>query len=329
MKFFITGGCGFIACNLIKHLAGKGHSFTVYDNYKTGKPKDLEYTGLPYKEINSEEKRWKQNEIQVIHGDIMDTALLADAMKDAEVVIHFAANTGVLPSVQDPVGDCHTNVIGTLNALEACRMNNVKRFVFASSGAPVGDENPPPIHEKLPPRPVSPYGASKLAGEGYCSAYYRSFDIDTVALRFGNVYGPGSSHKGSVVAKFIKRVMNGEVIEIYGDGRQTRDFIFIDDLLEAVYKAATVENIGGEIFQVATSQETTVNELTQVLLNALKAEGIDNAKIENIESQKGEVQRNFSDTSKAQERLGWKASTNLIDGLMKTVRFFKSADINA
>ena len=157
--------------------------------------------------------------------------------------------------------------------LEAARKNSVKRFVFASSGAPVGECNPP-IHEELPCHPVSPYGASKLAGEGYCSAYYRTFGVETVALRFGNVYGPGSGHKNSVIAKFIKQAMNGEPLEIYGDGKQTRDFIYIDDLIEAIRLSATVERIGGNVFQIATNTETTVREMTNKLLPVLSEFGI-------------------------------------------------------
>ena len=133
----------------------------------------------------------------------------------------------------------------------------MKRFVFASSGAPVGEVKLP-IHEELAPHPVSPYGASKLAGEGYCSAYYRTYGLETVALRFGNVYGPGSTHKGSVVAKFIRQALAGETLEIYGDGTQTRDFIYVDDLIKAIWQASRVPNIGGEESQIATNRETTL-----------------------------------------------------------------------
>ncbi|MFA5371212.1 MAG: NAD-dependent epimerase/dehydratase family protein, partial [Sideroxydans sp.] len=190
-----------------------------------------------------------------------------------------------------------------------------------SSGAPAGEVEPP-IHEELPPHPVSPYGASKLAGEGYCSAYKRTFGIDTVMLRFGNVYGPGSVHKSSVVAKFVRRALAGEALEIYGDGTQTRDFIYIDDLIDAVLLAATVQGIGGEAFQIATSRETTVGEMAEKLVTSLKVVGVPDVRLVNAEIRLGDVKRNFSDTTKAKHRLGWQAKIELDEGLHKTVSYF-------
>ncbi|NNJ92202.1 MAG: NAD-dependent epimerase/dehydratase family protein, partial [Gammaproteobacteria bacterium] len=169
---------------------------------------------------------------------------------------------------------------------------------------------------------VSPYGASKLAGEGYCSAYAKSFGIDTVSLRFGNVYGPGSVHKSSVVAKFIRQALDAQTLEIYGDGTQTRDFIYIDDLIDAVLKAATVSGIGGEAFQIATNQETTVGEMTEQLVKILQECGVDEINVFNGETRVGDVKRNFSDTTKAKKRLGWQTVENLDTGLRKTVDYF-------
>ena len=150
-----------------------------------------------------------KNQVELIVGDIRDADKTLKVCKGIDVIVHLAANTGVGPSVEDPRTDMEANIIGTFNMLDAARQNKVKKFIFASSGAPIG-ECEPPIHEELAPHPVSPYGASKLAGEGYCSAYYRTFDVSTVALRFGNVYGPGSSHKSSVLAKFIRQALSGK-----------------------------------------------------------------------------------------------------------------------
>ena len=171
---------------------------------------------------------------------------------------------------------------------------------------------------------MSPYGASKLAGEGYCSAYYRTFNVETVALRFGNVYGPGSVHKASVVAKFIKRAIKGQTLEIYGDGGNTRDFIFIDDLLRAVILSAITPNIGGEIFQIATSKETSVSELVEKVVALLGINGVQDVRLLNTEPMLGDVRRNFSDTSKALNILGWAALVDLDVGLEKTIEYFLS-----
>ena len=202
--------------------------------------------------------------------------------------------------------------------LEAARENSIRNFVFASSGAPAGEVEPP-IHEEIVPKPVSPYGASKLAGEGYCSAYFRTFEINTVALRFGNVYGQGSGHKSSVVAKFINRALDQLPLEIYGDGSQTRDFIYIDDLVRAIHLGLTVERIGGEVFQIATSQETTVREITEIIVEAIENKGIAAPDVQFTEPRLGDVKRNFSDTRKAAEKLGWKATQNLAQGVAITL----------
>jgi UDP-glucose 4-epimerase len=260
--------------------------------------------------------------VELVVGDIRDEDLALRAAAGADVIVHFAANTGVMPSVEDPRGDCMSNVVGTLNYLEAARHAGVGRFIFASSGGTIVGDAEPPIHEEMPPHPVAPYGASKLAGEGYCSAYFRTFGVETVALRFGNVYGPLSGHKNSVVARFIKRATSGEVLEIYGDGTQTRDFIFVDDLIRAVRLASTIEGVGGEVFQIATSAETTVQELTDRLLPALAAAGIEGIEVRNAAARRGEVRRNFADTSKAEQRLGWKAEVGLDEGLRRTVEWF-------
>jgi UDP-glucose 4-epimerase len=255
-------------------------------------------------------------------GDIQDGDLALRAAEGADVIVHFAANTGVMPSVEDPRADCMSNVVGTLNYLEAARHNGVGRFVFASSGGTVIGEAEPPIHEEMVAHPVAPYGASKLAGEGYCSAYFQTFGIETVALRFGNVYGPLSGHKNSVVARFIKRAKDGEILEIYGDGTQTRDFIYVDDLIRAVRLSATTDGVGGEVFQIATSAETTVQELTDKLLPALTAAGLKDVEVRKTAARRGEVRRNYADTSKARRMLGWKAEIGLDEGLRRTVDWF-------
>ncbi len=322
MNWLITGGCGFLGTAMVRRLVAEGgHHIRVIDNLSVGTRDDLaavcEFIETPVSPLLP----LGGEGVQLIVGDILDDKLALYAGASTDIVIHLAANTGVAPSVEDPRMDCVTNVIGTLNYLESSRHNKVKRFVFASSGAPVGEVEPP-IHEEMAPHPVSPYGASKLAGEGYCSAYYRTYGVETVSLRFGNVYGPGSGHKSSVVAKFIRQAMNGLPLEIYGDGSQTRDFIYIDDLISAVWLAATMPGIGGETFQIATNSETSVREMLDTLAPTLRQHGITVPPVQYSEARLGDVKRNFSDTSKARSLLGWKVTTRLEDGLAQTVRHF-------
>src|SRR5215217_1912694 len=324
VNWLVTGGCGFIGTALIRSLMEEGgHAVRVVDNLSVGTREDLAAAG-DLVEVSSDGlgPMVSGEQLELVAGDIMDDDLALRAAGDAEVIVHFAANTGVMPSVEDPRGDCMSNVVGTLNYLEAARHSGVGRFIFASSGGTIVGEAEPPIHEEMPPHPVAPYGASKLAGEGYCSAYFRTFGVETVALRFGNVYGPLSGHKNSVVARFIKKAVEGEVLEIYGDGTQTRDFIYVDDLIRAVRLSATVDGVGGEIFQIATSAETTVQELTDRLLPALVAAGIEDIEVRKTAARRGEVRRNYADTSKAQRMLGWKAEVGLDEGLRCTVDWF-------
>jgi UDP-glucose 4-epimerase len=322
MRWLVTGGCGFIGRGLIADLVREGgHGVRVVDDLSAGTRADLAAVG-PFTEVAVATVGPVPPEgVELVVGDVRDESLAPRVAAGADVIVHLAANTGVQPSVEDPRADCLTNVIGTLNVLEAARATLGSRVVFASSGAPVG-EREPPIHEELAPRPASPYGASKLAGEGYCSAYWRSFGVPAVALRFGNVYGPLSGHKNSVVAKFIRAALEGEPWEIWGDGRQTRDFIYIDDLVRAIRRAAEVDGIGGEIFQIATSAETTVHELAEVLAATLARLGVPRAPIAHTPPKAGDVRRSFSDTSKAARVLGWKAETPLPVGLETTVRWF-------
>jgi UDP-glucose 4-epimerase len=255
----------------------------------------------------------------LIEGDIRDAETVYQCSKGVDKIVHLAANTGVPPSVDNPRLDMECNVMGTFNTLEAARLNGVKKFIFASSGAPAGEVEPP-IHEELPPHPVSPYGASKLAGEGYCSAYYRTFGIGTVCLRFGNIYGPRSKKKSSVVAKFVRQALNGETCVIFGDGKQTRDFLYIDDLIRAVMLCME-KDVDGETFQIASGMERTVGELADLLVKAMRSRGV-MMNIEHGSPRIGDVKRNFSDTSKAARMLGWKVKTDLKDGIEKTIDYF-------
>lgn len=322
MRWVVTGGCGFIGRNLIRILLQRSDvAVRVVDDLSVGTVEEFTAVHRAVRYPSVLGPGGPADRIELVIADVRDEISARQIVADADVVVHLAANTGVGPSIAEPRRDCLINVVGTLNYLEACRQAGVKRFVFASSGAPVGDCEPP-LHEELPAHPVSPYGASKLAGEAYCSAYKRSFGIDTVALRFGNCYGPFSGHKSSIVAKFIREARAGEAWEIYGDGQQTRDFIYVDDIADAILRGATVAGVGGEVFQIATSAETTVLELAQLLATVLRRRGIEPKELRHAAPRIGDVRRNFSDVGKARTRLGWTARMPLEVGLERTVDWF-------
>jgi UDP-glucose 4-epimerase len=325
MRWLVTGGCGFLGANLVRHLAAEGgHGIRIFDNLAVGTRSDLGPSVRLRETALAATVPIAADGVELVVGDILEGPAIARAAAGADIIVHFAANAGVARSVADPMFDGMTNVIGSLNCLEAARAHGIARFVFASSGAPIGEAEPP-IHEDLPPHPVSPYGASKLAGEAYCSAYARCFGIATVALRFGNVYGPGSGRKTSVVAAFIARAQAGLPLVVYGDGQQTRDFIYVDDLVRAVRLAAAADGVGGEVFQIATNRETSVAELVDVLVPILVRAGL-TPRVEYAAPRLGDVRRNFSDTSKAARMLGWRAEVGLRDGLGRTVDWFLAAE---
>ncbi len=306
----MTGGCGFIGSRLIRTLRRRGgHSIRVLDDLSVGTREALEEAS--------------GGEAELVVGSILDQDAARQACRGVDAVIHLAASAGVRQSVEDPIRDHRINSLGTLRMLEAARRAGATRFVFASSGAALGACEPP-IHERLAARPLTPYGAGKLAAEGYCCAYHGTFGLDTVCLRFGNVYGPGSGHKTSAVAKFIRLALAGEPIEVFGDGTQTRDFVYVEDLVDAVLRAATTDRIGGEVFQIATSRETSVLELVETLRSVLAERGVAEPRTRHGELPQGDTPRNFADTSKARERLGWRAQTDLAEGLGRTVDWFLS-----
>ncbi len=321
MKWLITGGCGFIGSNLIKNIFSNGaRDIRVIDNLSIGSPDFLQNT-YGFKLFHPNDDIQSINGLDIISGDILDKNLALRSTIGADIIVHLAANCGVEASIADPIFDCDANVKGTLNYLEAAKENKIKRFIFASSGAPAGNIIPP-IHEEIVPKPISPYGASKLSCEGYCSAYKHSFDIDTVVLRFSNVYGPMSFHKNSVVAKFTKEILEDKTLETYGDGKQTRDFIYVDDLVNAIIQSSKADKVGGEVFQIATNKETSINDIIKMLTLIFSEITSQDINVKKGEVRLGDMKRNFSDISKAKEVLKWEPRKHLNDGLKETVEYF-------
>jgi UDP-glucose 4-epimerase len=342
----ITGGCGFIGLNLLYHLASKGRyrRYVIVDNLSVGRVADVESAlgelgtwnveAGPARGKPAADCRWYRLErpgkggphicsVELHRHDIRNAQGLAEILAGSSAVVHLAAQTGVIPSLENPVQDMEQNVGGTLNVLEACRITGTPRFVFASSSAPLGEQEPP-IDESKVPRPLSPYGASKLAGEGYCSAYAGSFGLETVALRFSNVYGPRSTYKGSVVATFVKNILSDTPLTIYGSGGQTRDFIYVEDLCDAIDRALSVSDpkAFGSVFQIATFRETTVNELAERLKTIAEKAGLGPVRILYEAERTGEIKRSFSDISRAEGLLGYRPVYDLDKGLTKTWEWF-------
>jgi UDP-glucose 4-epimerase len=304
-KVLLTGGAGFIGCNLLVYLLERRDwGITVYDNLSTGSRQNFERVISRY-----------DSRVCFAEGDVRDFASLRKAVAGHFAVVHLAADTEVRKSISQPQAHIGANVEGTLNAIEAARQEGAEKFVFASSNAAVG-EQVPPINESMIARPLSPYGSAKLCGEALCSAYYHCYGLGTTALRFANAYGPYSDHKNSVVARFIRRAKAGQTLEIYGDGDQTRDFIYAGDIAQAIdlvvgYDAADGGPCG-EVFQIATGRETKITDLAAKISELA---GGNAQEAVHCPAVKGEIRQNFSDIGKARRVLGFVPKTDLEAGL--------------
>lgn len=302
-RILITGGSGFIGTNLVYYLIEKTDwEIVVLDNLTSGKKEYLE-------DIND-------SRFTFLKGDIRNLDDVKKAIINCDYVVNLAAQVGVVPSIKDPFYDFDVNVKGTLNLLDACNNNSrFNRFVQASSAAPLGNQEMPLNEEKIP-APLSPYGASKLACEGYCSAFSGAFNLKTVVLRFSNVYGPYCDHKKSVIPLFIGQILKNETLTIYGDGKQTRDFIHVNDICQGIYLSliSKFEN-NYNLFQLGTGKETSVNSLVDILQNIFTDKNISKRF---ISRRRGEVYRNYTDIKKAKKILDFKPTISIKEGLIET-----------
>jgi len=299
-RALVTGGAGFIGSALVRALEARGYGVRVYDDLSVGDPANLEGT-----------------DAELVRGDVRDLNALLAAARGCDAAFHLAAGAGVIQSIEEPLVNFDQNARGTLVALEAARQADVGRFVFSSSNAPLG-EGAYPAREDKPIAPLSPYGASKAVGEAYCSAFHGAYGMHAVAVRFSNAYGPRSAHKGNVIPLFIRRLRAGEELVVYGDGEQTRDFVFCEDLADGLVRAAEADGAGGEIFQLASGVETSLNRLLELLAEVSGAE----PRIRREPPRAGEILRNYSAVDKARDRLGYTPSVTLEQGLRRTWEWF-------
>lgn len=299
----VTGGCGFIGSNLVPHLIERGHRVKVYDNLSRGRAEWVAATDVP-----------------VIQGDVLDRSALSRALEGVDAVVHLAAYGSVVESVQAPVANFDNNVQGTFNVLDCARLAGVRKVVFASTGGALIGNATPPVSEQSLPKPISPYGASKLCGEAYCSAFGSAYGMETVALRFANVYGPISAHKKGAITVFIKALMTGAPITIYGDGTASRDFLYVEDLCRGIGLALRAELKPGTVMHLAAANEVTVKDLARALA---RTAGKPDHPIEYFDKRPGEVDRNFARYDLAKSLIGFEPQWSFERGLAATWAWFQ------
>ncbi|MDD5492206.1 MAG: SDR family oxidoreductase [bacterium] len=305
-KFLVTGGAGFIGSNIIEVLLKKKHKVRILDNFSTGKMSNLD--GF-------------RSKIEVIKGDIRDVKTVNRAVKGVDYVLHQAALPSVARSVADPATSNKVNIEGTLNVLLAARDHKVKRLVYAASSSVYGDTPTLPKVETMASNPLSPYATTKLAGELYCRNFSKIFDLETVCLRYFNVFGPKqdpASFYSAVIPKFISSMLRGESPHINGDGRQSRDFTYIDNVVSANILACTAPKASGEVFNIACGKRYTVIELAEKIARILRM----SLDLEFGPARPGDVKHSLADIRKARRILKYTVKVNFDEGLRRTIHWF-------
>ncbi|MEM2954949.1 MAG: NAD-dependent epimerase/dehydratase family protein [Candidatus Nanoarchaeia archaeon] len=305
-KYLVTGGAGFIGSNLARELVKRKNEVIVFDNFSTGKIENL---------------RDILNKIKIIKGDIRNLDTLKKATRGVDYVIHLAAIASVKKSIEEPIQTNRVNIDGTLNVLKSAKEAKVKKVIFASSCAVYGNLNNKKANEKIRPKPISPYGKAKLKGETFCKKFSKQ-GLKTVILRFFNVFGPNQDPKGeysAVIPKFINLSLIGKDPVIYGDGKQSRDFIFVKDVIKSIILACKSNFEKGEVFNIGSGKSFNLLELIAFLKKLLKKEIYPIFKKE----RKGDIKNSYSDISKAKKYLRFYPSYSFEKGLKETIKFYK------
>jgi len=305
--YLITGGAGFIGSNIAEELVNRKEKVRILDNFSTGKRENI--AGI-------------KDSVELIEGDIRDLAIVKKAMAGVDFVLHQGALPSVERSIIDPITTTRVNILGTINVLLAASEAKVKRLTYASSSSVYGDTPTLPKKEVMKANPQSPYAVTKLIGEEYCLIYYSIFGLETVCLRYFNVFGPRQdpgSQYAAVIPKFITLMLRGESPPIYGDGEQSRDFSFIDNIVKANLEACKVKDAPGQVFNIACGETITINELVRRLNRILET------RIKPVyqNPRKGDVRHSWADISRARKVLGYSPEIVFDAGLEKTVQWFR------
>jgi nucleoside-diphosphate-sugar epimerase len=309
-QYLVTGAAGFIGSALVRALLERGESVRAFDNFETGKRDHIQEVA---------------GQIDFKEADLLDPQAMRSACEGVDYVLHQAAIPSVPRSIADPARSNRVNVEGTLNLLIAARDAGVKRVVYAASSSAYGDTPTLPKHENMPPNPISPYAVSKLAGELYMTSFYRVYGLPTVSLRYFNVFGPrqdANSQYSAVLAKFITSMLQGEKPVIHGDGEQSRDFTYIDNVVAANLLAATRpgSQVAGQIFNIATGHRFTLNETFAILKELTEYSD----EVVHVPTRAGDVQHSLADVSRAEKQLGYRPLVSFKEGLRRTVAWYRS-----
>jgi UDP-glucose 4-epimerase len=310
-RILVTGGAGFIGSHIVDRLMEDNFDVTVIDDLCTGNLANMnDYC--------------KRKNFHLAEGDIRDTNLARKTLKDVDVVFHEAALASVTLSVKDPIATNQVNVEGTLNLLKASCDLNVKRFIFASSAAVYGPTKSPQKKEDDSLNPTSPYGVSKLASENYVRVFQRLYGLKTVCLRYFNVYGPRQrvdvhGGYGGVISIFINRILNDMPPIIHGDGEQTRDFVYINDVVEANMLAMNSENGAGQAFNIGTGKNVSIKQVAEILKHVMKKENLEDI---HTEARSTDIKHGYADISKAKSILGYEPQFSIEEGLTKLVNWY-------
>jgi len=307
MRYLVTGGAGFIGSNLVKGLLQRGEHVRVLDNFSTGRRQNL--AGI-------------ESQIELIEGDICDFWTALDACRDIDFVLHQAALPSVNRSVENPLTANHANINGTLTMLECARRNKIKKFFFASSSSVYGDTPTLPKREDMLPSPLSPYAVNKITGEYYCRIYSTLYHMPCIAFRYFNVFGPNqdpNSHYAAVIPKFITALLNDEQPTIFGDGYQSRDFTYIDNIVNAIVTVCNMDKVTPGEYNLACGDQITLRDLVKYLNEII------GKKIEPRfdEPRPGDIKHSFADVSLVQKTFGIKPVIGFREGLEKAVAFYR------